>query len=390
MDHQHKHNVNDDNDDQRRQRQCREQPKVDQFMDQLNDDHMVGRGAFGVVYKVQSKQSGKSYALKVVTLEPDDIDSMLYKEIDCLMNVSDNNKKCSQYVAKYYDHRIVSKDNQLFLLMDYSAGNLCQLLDAKPGICRRQSGDPLSKPEYYMTGAMFKLILEAVQHIHGLDPQIIHGDLKPDNIMIELNGFENSYAKLIDFGLATYHYRGGDNWQHNTAEDGGEQTKYMAPEMATGQQYDHRVDVYSLAIVGAELFAIDLHLLNANDVDQLRPGVFCRQRLNRIYYWLCRMHSPDPDDRPECSEIVADYDNWNFSMADIMFTWMANYNHIYQKLVPPTRPDQPNEQNILVRAGLDRHASLQQVIDMLAEEKWSKLLDAVFNENKYGDQIDLD
>ncbi|XP_054156821.1 dual specificity protein kinase shkD-like [Oppia nitens] len=365
---QHNDNGNDDNNDDnddRPKRLCKGQPKVDQFMGQLTQDNLVGTGTYGVVYKVQCPKTSEYYALKVATLLDGDDSSVWDNEIKYLKKAS------SRYVANYYDHQVI--DGQLFIVMDYSAGSFRKLLAAKPGICRRQTGDPVSKPEFYLTGMLFNMALEAVEHIHGLDPQIIHRDIRPDNMLIEFNGFDNSYVKLIDFGIATHHYRSGDNWKHTTDQGCGH---YTAPEVVNGLPYDHRSDIYSLSIVGAELFGIDLDVLIAKDATRLRPGVYCRERLEKLFYWLCRMNSPNPADRPECTEVLIDYGNWNFSMVDIMITWMANYNHIYQKLVPPLKEGQSNEENILVRSGLDRHASLQQVIDMLAEEKWSKLLDA--------------
>ncbi|XP_054157133.1 serine/threonine-protein kinase 24-like [Oppia nitens] len=243
-----KHNYNDDNDntnDDQSKRLCKEQPKVEQFMDQLTKNNIVGTGTYGIVYKVQCPNTSKYYALKKTKLL-DGYDSSVWDdEIDYLKKAS------SLYVTNYYDHQV--RDGQLFIVMDYSAGSIRKLLAAKPGICRRQTDDPISKPEYYLTGMLFLRALEAVEHIHGLDPQIIHRDIRPENMLIEFNGFNNSYVKLIDFGIATHHYRSGDNWKHTTDQGCGH---YTAPEVVNGLPYDHRSDIYSLSIVGAELFGI--------------------------------------------------------------------------------------------------------------------------------------
>ncbi|XP_054157026.1 aurora kinase B-like [Oppia nitens] len=365
----HKHNVNDI---PLKVLYCTVEPKVDQFMDQISYDNIVGSGTYGDVYKVKCRQTDRSYALKVVP-HLDDTDSSVWdNEIEYIRNAR------SKYVANYYDHRIIG--DQLFLLMEYCSGNLHQLLDSKPEICRRRESDPIGKYEFYLSAILFKQILEAVQHIHVLEPQIIHRNIRPENLMIAFNG--NSIGvKLIGFGIATHHYRNGHNLKHTTGVCGC--ILYCAPEVASGFDYDHRVDVYSLSIVGAKLFGIDLDVLKAKDATQLTPEVCCKEPMKQVFQWLCRMNSAEPNDRPDCTEVLADYNNWNIPEFDIITTWMANnYDHIYEQLVPPFVADQPKWENLLVRAGLDQYASLGQVIDMLATEKWSKLLNPLFTDNK--------
>ena len=69
--------------------------------------------------------------------------------------------------------------------------------------------------------------------------QIIHRDIKPENIFINEFGF----FKLGDFGIA----------RKLSGTRGGQSIKgtynYMAPEVASGTNYDGRVDIYSLGIV---------------------------------------------------------------------------------------------------------------------------------------------
>ncbi|XP_054156391.1 serine/threonine-protein kinase fray2-like [Oppia nitens] len=349
-------------------------PKVDDFMDQLTE--VIDAGSHGILYKVQNSLKDQSYAVKVATLHECEERDVLETEILCLMSAR------SKYVTAYYDHKIVN--DQLYLLMDISTGNLQNLLDVKPKICRRKSGDPIGVPEFYLTAWIFKLLLEAVNHIHSLDPKIIHRDIIPKNILIEVNGFNDSYVKLCDFGVSTQ-YPNVYN-KKNTTNAGT--TEYRAPEVReSGSDYDHRADIYSVSIVGGQLFELtnhnDIDILEACDSSLLRPGAYCRERLAKIYDWLCRMHRTNPAGRPDCGQVLDDFGNWNFPMDKIMMIWMANYNYRFWKLVPPVTPDQPNEENVMVRAGLDRYDSLQKLIAKLETPEWSELLDAVFTENRY-------
>ncbi len=82
----------------------------------------------------------------------------------------------------------------------------------------------------------------ALEHAH--QHQIVHRDLKPENILIT----SEAVAKLTDFGLAR------SVASRLTAEGLIVGTVfYMAPELALGQDYDQRVDLYSLGVVIYEL-----------------------------------------------------------------------------------------------------------------------------------------
>lgn len=78
-------------------------------------------------------------------------------------------------------------------------------------------------------------ILLILEHLH--DREIIYRDLKPENVMID----EQGYPRLIDFGTAkiiesrTYTIVGTPH--------------YMAPEIITGKGYDYTADYWSLGVV---------------------------------------------------------------------------------------------------------------------------------------------
>jgi serine/threonine-protein kinase len=76
---------------------------------------------------------------------------------------------------------------------------------------------------------------------------IVHGDVKPTNLLLDSAG----RISVGDFGLA------------RILDDGPPMTRagllagtpeYMAPELACGAAVDHRCDIYSLGIVAYELF----------------------------------------------------------------------------------------------------------------------------------------
>ncbi len=73
---------------------------------------------------------------------------------------------------------------------------------------------------------------------------LIHGDVKPENILLDNNGI----AKVVDFGLARFKEHGNEG---GTAQGIWGTPYYIAPEKLRGHPSDARSDIYSL---GGTLF----------------------------------------------------------------------------------------------------------------------------------------
>ncbi len=86
-------------------------------------------------------------------------------------------------------------------------------------------------------------ICEAVQDLSAI--QIIHRDIKPDNIML----LANKELKLLDLGLA---YLPGID-QQEVVRPGGT-LRYMAPELLKGVQAGPRSEVYAIAVTIYRMF----------------------------------------------------------------------------------------------------------------------------------------
>ncbi|EFC47475.1 predicted protein, partial [Naegleria gruberi] len=71
---------------------------------------------------------------------------------------------------------------------------------------------------------------------------IIHRDLKPGNILIDIN----LTPKICDFGLSRVWNNSFSNQSAPTMNVGT--FFYLANEMISGDQYNHKVDVYSFGI----------------------------------------------------------------------------------------------------------------------------------------------
>lgn len=90
-------------------------------------------------------------------------------------------------------------------------------------------------------------IFLAIEFLHSRG--IYHRDLKPANIICFLDQTGLESAKITDFGLAQH-------YSHQTISSHGFVTLwYRAPEITLVQNYDHKVDVWSLGCILFELFS---------------------------------------------------------------------------------------------------------------------------------------
>lgn len=85
----------------------------------------------------------------------------------------------------------------------------------------------------------------ALAHVHSLD--VVHGDVKPSNVLLGLDG----RARLIDFGIAHRRGHGPDVPVPHGAVLGS--PAYLAPEVLAGGASTPAVDVHALGLVMLEI-----------------------------------------------------------------------------------------------------------------------------------------
>ena len=206
----------------------------------------LGSGSFGKVYSIKREEFGVTYksALKWISIPADEseIKQLQYSGMD------------GASINTYY-HALVSKLTNEMHIMSRLRGhsNIVSYEDHK--IIPKCSGvgyDVLIRMElltnlneYYQkkTCTRADLIQLGIDMCNALELchkyNIIHRDIKPDNIFVADSG---SY-KLGDFGIAR-------QLEHTFTEMSKKGTlNYMAPEVYKAQQYNSTVDIYSLGIV---------------------------------------------------------------------------------------------------------------------------------------------
>ena len=96
-----------------------------------------------------------------------------------------------------------------------------------------EAGGPLSPAE---AAALGLKLCDALAHVH--DAGIVHGDLKPDNVLYDLT---REQPVLIDFGVGMRPRGAGDDSAIRGATPG-----FSAPEQLQGGPVDHRADLFAL------------------------------------------------------------------------------------------------------------------------------------------------
>ncbi|AVK76543.1 serine-threonine kinase [Pandoravirus neocaledonia] len=89
---------------------------------------------------------------------------------------------------------------------------------------------------------MLRSAAKGVAYLHGLDPPVVHRDLKSGNLLVD----RDYNVKVADFGLA------------RIKEENATMTRcgtpcWTAPEIIRGERYDERADVYSFGVIAWEV-----------------------------------------------------------------------------------------------------------------------------------------
>ncbi|XP_063291017.1 STE20-like serine/threonine-protein kinase isoform X3 [Pelobates fuscus] len=193
----------------------------------------LGDGAFGKVYKAQSKETGILAAAKVIDTKSEDELEDYMVEIDILASC-DHPHIVKLLDAFYYE-------NNLWILIEFCAGGA---VDAVMLELER----PLTEPQIRV---VCRQTLEAMRYLH--ESKIIHRDLKAGNILLTLDGD----VKLADFGVSA------KNTRTIQRRDSFIGTPYwMAPEVvmcetSKDKPYDFKADVWSLGVTLIEMAQIE-------------------------------------------------------------------------------------------------------------------------------------
>ena len=183
-------------------------------------------------------------------------------------------------------------DLGLYVVSDYmEGGSLLGMLDA---------GHLLSPSQVLMVGLD---VARGLEHIHGQG--IIHGDIRPSNVLFSRRG----RARLADLGTS---------WALSSSEREGtlmarsvfsaiDAVRYASPEQAQGLTPDHKSDVYSLVLVLTEVLTGRVPF-DSDDPEYTQMAKMSRQldltgQFDRLGRVLEQAGRPERDDRPTARDL---------------------------------------------------------------------------------------
>ncbi|MBR4372432.1 MAG: protein kinase, partial [Victivallales bacterium] len=188
--------------------------------------NLIGNGGMGTVYLAHQITLDRDVALKVLHADFSDDTAFIQNFInEARAAASLNHPNIVQAVAVNCD------EGRWYFAMEYINGNTLKQMLAQNGRI----------PERQMLGIALEIV-SALKYAWK-EKQIVHRDIKPDNIMMTADG----HAKLADLGLArkiTELHEDGSTELFGTPQ-------YLAPELLSGATPNAASDIYSL---GATLY----------------------------------------------------------------------------------------------------------------------------------------
>ncbi|KAF3762526.1 protein kinase activity protein [Cryphonectria parasitica EP155] len=191
---------------------------------------LIGKGTFGQVYQVRKRDTGRIYAMKVLSKK------VIVQKKEVAHTVGERNilvrtatSESPFIVGLKFSFQTPS---DLYLVTDYmSGGELFWHLQKEGRFDEKRA-------KFYIA----ELIL-AIEHLHKND--IVYRDLKPENILLDANG----HIALCDFGLSKANLTKND-----TTNTFCGTTEYLAPEVLLDEAgYTKMVDFWSLGVLVFEM-----------------------------------------------------------------------------------------------------------------------------------------
>jgi len=187
-----------------------------------SDFKKVGQGASGSVYVAKIKKTKEIVAIKRMDLNNQPKKDLIINEILVMRESKHPN------IVNFIESYLVR--DELWVVMDYmDGGSLTDVIDS----------NKIQEPQ--IAGIMYESA-KGLHHLH--QKNIIHRDIKSDNILMGMNG----EVKLTDFGFCA-----------RITDDRGKRSTmvgtpyWMAPEVVKQKDYGPKVDVWSLGIMAIEM-----------------------------------------------------------------------------------------------------------------------------------------
>eukprot|EP00754_Rhynchopus_humris_P010493 Rhum_TRINITY_DN14159_c17_g1::Rhum_TRINITY_DN14159_c17_g1_i1::g.71239::m.71239/K08857/NEK1_4_5; NIMA (never in mitosis gene a)-related kinase 1/4/5 len=287
--------------------------------------HKLGEGSYGVVFLVSRKTDGLQVILKKPKMVPGFDMEDVRREAELMQRVK--HPHIVRFVEAFKDRR-----GAVSIVTEYADGG-----DLRRKLRQFPHGLP-QETAYLWAGQT----LEALRYLH--DRNIMHRDIKPDNIFLTKGGA----IKLGDLGLAKQLRqtpRGAVTYTVFRGPAG--QPSYMAPEQVRGLEHGPPIDIWSFGCVLYEMCTGRVCFSSPEAAGRAKGPP--RNAPAHCYGVLERMLEPDPRARCDAAQALALLSGED--QSGCMSTYMRE-----RKQRPNMEPGAAN--GAVAAAGLDGNGAL--------------------------------
>jgi serine/threonine-protein kinase len=220
---------------------------------------LLGRGGMGEVYRARHRMLARPAAIKLIRPEMlgagsrEDADLVIrrfHREAEAAASLR------SPHTVELYDFG-VTDDRTLYFVMELLDG-----MDLEALV--RQTG-PVPAPRVIY---ILRQVCESLEEAHSRG--LVHRDIKPPNIHLGRLGLQHDFVKVLDFGLVkSVKDEPGVPSLATAAGLTPGTPAYMAPELALGEAFDGRADLYAVGCVAYYLLTGRLVFEGANSVQMI-------------------------------------------------------------------------------------------------------------------------
>ena len=209
----------------------------------------IGIGAFGCVYKGKVKGTKNEFrAIKVINLDnirdnlsleydPEEMEKSLKNNILSYINEFDNMNTCSNNninSVKCYEY--FNNEKSFAFVMELCDKSLAKLFQDRIRLTNKGFNDEEIYVIMKQLNNTFKIMKEN---------NIIHRDLKFENILLKYNDDKNFTVKLSDYGSS----KRLNSLSRNYCNTNTGTLIYMAPEILLGEKHNYKCDLWSIGII---------------------------------------------------------------------------------------------------------------------------------------------
>jgi eukaryotic-like serine/threonine-protein kinase len=250
---------------------------------------LIGEGGMGRVYRARHIRMSRRFAIKVLFGDhaaDGKARSRFSREAEASSRLSHPN------VVSVVDFG-ETDEGLLYLAMDFIDGQELHRVIAREA--------PFDTAR---TLDILRQLARGLAHAH--DKGLVHRDFKTENVLVTTDGGDE-IARIVDFGIAVIGEMTAPEQRLTTDGMVLGTPAYMSPEQSTGEEIDHRADLFSLGVMLYEMLAgklpfdgTPLAMAKANLVAPVPPiahraaGIRTDQRLEAV---AMRLMAKQPEDR---------------------------------------------------------------------------------------------